>query len=89
MTERDQDKATLDEAIGIVMGFLRKKPPDDSHASYLEQFSGVQLKAIDRLVPLLERRSKLLGLDATPGDKPEPAEDRPMARVLAPVPKTG
>ncbi len=72
-SEREKDKAILDEAIGIVMGFLRKKPPEDSHASYLEQFSGVQLKALDRLVPLLERRAMLLGLDATGGTETKPA----------------
>ena len=40
------------------------------------------------LVPLLERRSKLLGLDAPPSSgTQQSAPSEPMARILAAVPK--
>jgi hypothetical protein len=92
--ERARDVARLDAAIAVVMDFLAKKPPDESHASYLELVAGAQLKAIDRLVPLLERRSKLLGLDAPPGAAEAPKQPGSLNRIedaanrrLAAVPK--
>lgn len=64
----DKDRSRLDEALEHVLGVIRTELPKtgdaDSDAVNEVAMSRVKLEACKALVPLLERRSKLLGLDA-------------------------
>ena len=58
--ERDRDKGRLDDALEAVTGLMDRPvdgPPPEP---------GIILAAADRVVKLLERRAKLLGLDLAP-----------------------
>ena len=85
--ELESDLRRLDRALDRIDEILRSKAPEDAHDTYVDALDANQLKAIDRIVPLLERRSKLLGLDAAPDSKaPEHGAEGPVARILAAVP---
>ena len=68
----ERDVARLDIAIELVEEVLSQKLPNDSETApqVLKLARDSRLQAADRLVSLLERRAKLLGLDA-PDEKPK------------------
>lgn len=68
--ERERDIQRLDAALDRIADILAGRAPRDSHPTFIDALEGAQLKAIDRIVPLLERRAKLLGLDATQNEQP-------------------
>lgn len=73
-SERDSDVSRLDEAIDYVLSVLRVEIPrsGDADADAVNEavMAKTKLEACKGLVPLLERRAKLLGLDATPNEQP-------------------
>lgn len=75
--ERQRDKARIDRLL-------------DAWERELDGDPGIEalVLASRSVVPLLERRSKLLGLDATSESKdaPQPGQT-PVQRILAAVPK--
>jgi hypothetical protein len=72
-SERDADLRRLDSAIAMVEEVLEAPMPGgDVAPQVLKMARDSRLQAADRLVSLLERRSKLLGLD-TPEQKPTEA----------------
>ena len=79
--EIEKDLGVLGDAIDAVMGVVRKKAPGEAHESFVEALSGLQLKAIDRLVPLLERKARLLGLDQAGKDGAQPKESGTLAEL--------
>ncbi len=74
-TERQRDKARIDKAIGLL--------EEEMAAGGMETVA-LGAKA---LVLLLERRSKLLGLDSQPGAGEADKQPSAVARILAAVPK--
>ncbi len=76
--DRDSDASRLDEALDHVLGVIRTELPRsgdaDNDAVNEIALAKTKLDACRALVPLLERRAKLLGLDATPGQVPSGAE---------------
>lgn len=62
----ERDVARLDAAIELVEEVLSQKLPNDADTApqVLKLARDSRLQAADRLVSLLERRAKLLGLDA-------------------------
>jgi len=68
---REKDVSRLDEALEHVLGVIRTELPrsgdaDDDAVNEIAM-AKAKLDACRALVPLLERRAKLLGLDAQPG----------------------
>lgn len=90
----DKRLADLDEAIGVLMADLRTPAPktgdettDAMNAIVIGKAHSETAKA---LAILLERRSKLLGLDAEPGQGSQrSAPESPVKRIMAVVPKQG
>lgn len=80
MTERERDKARIDRLLDAWDAVIREESSDGAAPS-VETLT----LASRSLPPLLERRSKLLGLDAVPGEQPAPGE-KPMDRILKAVP---
>lgn len=79
VNDREKDKARLDRLLDAWDRELQADPDIET------------LVLASRSLPaLLERRSKLLGLDATPDDKDRSsAAESPVKRILAAVPKGG
>lgn len=83
MTERERDKGRIDRLLDAWDAVIREESADGAAPSV------ETLTLASRSLPaLLERRSKLLGLDAVAGEQP-PATDSPIKRILAAVPKAG
>ena len=59
---RDMELERLDHLFAIAMG--RADPPETKDPDLLELQAENRMKAIDRAVKLMDRRAKLLGLDA-------------------------
>ena len=88
--EKEADLGRLDRALDRIDAILRAKAPEDAHPTYVDALDANQLKAIDRIVPLLERRSKLLGLDATPDSKaPGAASQDPDGPIVKAIRSEG
>ncbi len=68
MRERDADIRRLDSAIGRIEELLDEPINRDAQPNIVFQSKEIRLQAADRLVRLLERRAKLLGLDAERGE---------------------
>ncbi|HEY3494360.1 MAG TPA: hypothetical protein VGK73_06730 [Polyangiaceae bacterium] len=85
--DRDTDLGRIDSAIGLVEEVLSEALPAEGQPNVMALARETRLKAVDRLVALLERRARLLGLDAPAaklGDQPpgESVLDR-MTREIA------
>ena len=92
MSEKARDCGRLDRAIDECMKLIEAQVEEGQDATYAD---AMRLQAADRLVKLLERRSKLLGLDAEPGQSSQQGgAETPVDRIkrmgaLAVVPKQG
>ena len=81
---RDADVRRLDAAIEQVEEILNEPlPAGDVQLVVAMNWRKIRLEAADRLVALLERRAKLLGLDAKPSDAEPTKEAGPVARIMA------
>lgn len=82
-TERQRDKARLDRLLDAWDAVIREESQDGAAPSV------ETLTLASRSLPaLLERRSKLLGLDAEAGTGAQQSgTESPVARILAAVPK--
>ncbi len=73
-SERETDTSRLDKAIGYVIGLLEVAIPKsgDADADAVNEvaLAKTKLDAVKALPALLERRAKLLGLDATQNEQP-------------------
>ena len=68
-----RDLARLERALERIDAIIAAKAPKESDPTFIAALDGAQLKAIDRIVPLLARKATLLGLDA-PEPKPAGAQ---------------
>src|SRR5687768_7582599 len=70
-SDADLDRGRLDEAMGLVLEVMRAEFPEDKSGQYddlqrarLKFLASNRFEGAKALVALLERRAKLLGLDA-------------------------
>lgn len=81
MTERERDAARIDRLIAALEHEMGTGETDGDSSAGMD----ILVAGARAMVPLLERRSKLLGLDAVAGEQ-QPATDRPLDRILRAVP---
>ena len=62
--ERRRDLSRLENALDLIDAIVASRAPRASDPSFVQALEGAQLKAIDRICPLLARKASLLGLDA-------------------------
>ncbi len=62
--EKARDLARIEAALDKIESVMMARAPSQAHSTFVQALESVQLKAIDRIVPLLERKARLLGLDA-------------------------
>ena len=82
--ERQRDKARIDrllDAIETELGIATNSAPEDRAGA------DVLIAGSKAVALLLERRSKLLGLDATTGEKQDDKQPGAVSRILSAVPK--
>lgn len=92
LSEREKTLRWLDEAIELTMASMRsdQKLTGDAECDALNADIHAKKRAelAKSLTGMLERRSKLLGLDAQPGTEsaPQPATEQPLDRIMRVVP---
>lgn len=79
-SEKARDLARIEAALDKIESVMMAKAPGQSHPTFVQALETAQLKAIDRIVPLLERKASMLGYDAP---RPGKDDDRNQTGTLA------
>lgn len=82
MSQRDADLRAIERGIKALDAVLGAELPEPEDQPAFSLVAKCQCDAARAMTGLLERRSKLLGLDARPGDEQATDAETPMDRVL-------
>jgi len=74
-TEKTRDLARIETALDKIESVMAARAPSQAHPSFVQALETAQLKAIDRIVPLLARKAAMLGYDSAKngGDNDRPS----------------
>lgn len=66
--EKAKDLSRIETALDKIEAVMAARAPAQAHSTFVQALETAQLKAIDRIVPLLQRKAAMLGYDAGKSD---------------------